>query len=77
MRGPQFNDAFTLTPADATVYQPPLSGLFVGGTGAVSVVTPSGNTVVFSAVPAGAILPVAVSKVLAATVATLILGLKS
>lgn len=53
------------------------TGLYVGGAGNVEVVTAKGTTVVFSGVPAGAFLPIAVSKVLAAnTTATLILGAK-
>jgi hypothetical protein len=51
-------------------------GLYVGGAGNV-VVQMAGeeNTVTFSAVPAGTILPICVSQVRAATTATLIVAL--
>ena len=52
-------------------------GLYIGGAGDVAVTMRANSSVVtFSAVPAGAILPVAVSKVMATnTTATLILAL--
>ncbi len=48
----------------------------LGGTGDVSVVTEAGNTLVFSTVPAGLIIPIRCSKVKAATTATLIVAFK-
>lgn len=55
-------DAAVVTPSD-TADQGNVRGLYVGGTGNVSVVTAAGNTCVFTAVPAGAILPVRCTKV--------------
>lgn len=51
--------------------------LYVGGGGDVSVKCVNGETVTFAAVPAGAVLPVAVLRVFASgTTATQIVGLK-
>lgn len=51
-------------------------GLYVGGAGNVEVIMLAGNTVIFSAVPVGTILPIRVTHVLAAnTTATLIVAL--
>lgn len=77
-------NAFTITKSDTTVFpaQPNSSGvcvtkaIYVGGTGDVNVVMQGGQTVLFSAVPAGTILPISVSQVKSAsTTATLMLGL--
>lgn len=67
----------TVTKSDATVYNPPLRMLWVGGTGDVAV-TMIGDTtaVTLAAVPAGTMLNVCVTKVMATnTTATLITGL--
>lgn len=77
-------NAFAITKSDSTVFpaMPNTSGvcitkaLYIGGTGDVAVVMQGGQTVVFSAVPAGTILPISVSQVRSTnTSATLILGL--
>lgn len=74
--------AFAVTPSDSTTFdgigsnETPPRSLYVGGTGNVVVTMFNGDTVTFSAVPAGSILPVCVKKVMAATTATLILGLQ-
>lgn len=73
--------AIAVTKSDTTVYDNsnlgPLSGLYVGGLGDVAVLTANGETVTFSAVPVGTILPITVQKVLSTgTTATLILGLR-
>lgn len=60
---PQFENAVAVTKSDATVYSPPLSQLWVGGAGDVAVVMVGGQTVTFTAVPAGVMLPVRVTKV--------------
>lgn len=49
--------------------------LYVGGAGDVAVTMKGGGDATFSAVPAGTILPIRVTKVLEATTATLILNL--
>jgi hypothetical protein len=74
--------AFAVTPSDATNYltgeglQVP-KALYVGGFGniVVQLVGDSG-TVTFSNVPAGAILPIRPQRILAATTATAIVGLR-
>lgn len=70
--------AVAVTKSDATVYDPPLNGLWIGGTGNVAV-KPAGqdDAVSFLAVPAGNFLPVVVSMVLSTgTSATGIVGLR-
>lgn len=73
-----YTSATTVTPSDTATLRG-VVGLYIGGAGAVSVVMAGeGNTpAVFSAVPAGTILPIAVKQVKATgTVATLILALR-
>jgi hypothetical protein len=67
-------DAAAVTKSD-TADQGDVRALFVGGSGNVSLVTALGNTVVFTGVLAGSILPVRCTKVLAATTATNIVAL--
>jgi hypothetical protein len=56
---PQFpGDAAAVTPNNTTRFEP--SVVYVGTTGNVSVVTSQGTTVLFTAVPAGAVIPVRV-----------------
>jgi hypothetical protein len=60
---PQFpGDAATVTASDTTRFSP--SVVYVGTTGNVNVVTSQGTTVLFTAVPAGAVIPVRVIGVL-------------
>lgn len=67
---------FAVTKSDATVFQPMTKALYVGGTGDVAVRMADGTALTFSAVPAGAVLPIQVQQVLlTGTTATLILGL--
>lgn len=54
-------DAAAVTPSDTTVFEP--SVIYVGGAGAVKVTTAQGSDVTFTAVPAGARLPVRVKRV--------------
>lgn len=54
-------DAQAVTPSDSTVVS--FFGFYVGVTGDVTVITAAGTTVTFTAVPAGQIIPLAVSKV--------------
>jgi hypothetical protein len=68
---------FAITPSDSTVFttnRPRM--IWVGGTGNVAVMM-AGDTVAitFTAVPAGTMLPVNVTRVMAATTATLLIGL--
>lgn len=75
--GASFQAAQAVTPSDSTTYTPPLAALYVGGTGGVTVVPASGGAaVLFAGVPAGTVLPIACSKVMATgTSATGIVGL--
>jgi len=54
-------NAAAVTPSDTTEIL--AAALYVGGAGDVSVVTEGEQTVTFSAVPAGAILPIRCTKV--------------
>lgn len=68
------NEAAAVTKSDSTVFPVATRGLYVGGTGNVTVTMAGGvqDVVEFEAVPAGAILPISVTQVRAATTATLI-----
>ena len=75
------NSAVAVTPSATTVYDQngggQLDALYIGGAGNVYVVDSHGNTVLFSGVPAGTILPLQCKQVLAtSTTATLIVGLR-
>jgi hypothetical protein len=65
-----------ITPSDTTVFAP-TGGIWVGGTGDVAVLGANDTVpVVFSAVPAGTLLPVCATKVMATgTTATLLVGM--
>jgi hypothetical protein len=71
-----------ITPSDATTYDPPLRAIYVGGAGHVTVTgknlasPPVDATCLFSSVPQGTILEGEFSKVMAATTATLLVGLR-
>jgi len=70
----QGEHAAVITASDVTVLQGN-PAVYVGGTGNVNVVTAGGETVLFTAVPVGTVLPVRVSKVLAtSTTATLMVA---
>lgn len=69
-------EAAAITVSDATVFTKVTRGLFVGGAGAVSVVMANGDTVTFTGVVAGSILPIRVKQVLSTgTTATNMVGL--
>jgi hypothetical protein len=55
-------DAAAVTPSD-TANHGDVRGLFIGGEGNLAVVTAAGNTVVFTGVLAGSILPVRCTQV--------------
>jgi len=58
-----YQDAAAVTPHDTTpLAKGTCKGLYIGGTGAVSVITQEGNTVTFAAVPVG-IFPIACTHV--------------
>lgn len=70
------HDAASVTPGPTQIAGTENRGvcLYVGGTGDVTVTMESGNSVTFTAVPAGTFLPILVTHVTAAT-ATAILAL--
>lgn len=78
-------NAWLITKSDTTIFPPIATGgsaiqvtkaVYVGGTGDLNVVMNGGQTVLFSAVPAGSLLPISVKQVLSAsTTASLILGI--
>jgi hypothetical protein len=70
-----YRKGVVVTKSDATIIET-TRALYVGGTGHINVRTASGDTVLISAVPVGAILPIAVDQVLStSTTATLIVAL--
>jgi len=72
--GRVWGDAVSITKSDTA--DNTYSAIYVGGTGAVTVVTEAGTEVTFSAVPVGTIIPIRTQKVKAATTATLLVGFK-
>lgn len=70
-----YSEAVAVTKSDTT--QVFFRALYIGGTGAVAVTMEGGGDVTFAAVPAGAVLPIRVTKVLSTgTAATSIVGLR-
>lgn len=69
-----FQNVRAVTPSDATVYDPPLRGIFIGGAGAIALTFTDDTTAVFTAPVIGIIHNFGqVKKVLSTgTVATLI-----
>lgn len=65
--------AFSITASAAALIRP-ANALYCGGGGTVTVITSKGDTVTFSNVPAGSILPVSVTHV---TVGTGVVGLSA
>ena len=66
--------AVAIVPGDTALNPAPIS-LYVGGGGNLTVLMQSGATVTLTGVPAGTELPITVTKVLASTTATNIIGL--
>jgi hypothetical protein len=70
------HDAFAVTPHDSNDLATPARALYIGGAGAVKLVTLAGTTVTFAGLAAGQVLPVGASRVFDTdTDATLIVGL--
>jgi hypothetical protein len=69
--------AVAVTPHDTNDLAESTSGLYIGGAGAVAVITEGeGTSVIFAAVPVGTTLPIRVTRVLSTgTTATNILAL--
>jgi hypothetical protein len=70
-------DAFVITPSDTVDFsQGTVRGIYVGGAGNVTLITPAGTTVLFTALPVGTFMPVLASRVKATgTTATALVGL--
>lgn len=56
-------DAFDITPSNSTNFNIMARAIYVGTGGDISLVTSRGNTVVFTAVPQGTVLPVVALRV--------------
>jgi hypothetical protein len=56
-------NAIAVTPSDSTPLSPGALALYVGVAGDVTAIMLSGATVLFSAVPAGSVLPIQVTQV--------------
>lgn len=66
-------DAEAITPSDSTVVN--YSSIYVGGTGDLIVKLRSGVAVTFKSVPVGTVLNINVNRVMAATTASLLIGM--
>ncbi len=70
------SDGFAITPHDSNQLARTTRYIYVGGAGAVALVTKAGTTLTFAAVPVGTVLPVRASIVKATgTTATNLIGL--
>lgn len=71
-----FRGAVAVTKSDSTVFAQETRGIYVGTTGDLAVAMADGSSVVFKAVPAGTLLPIAVKQVLdTGTTASTVLAL--
>jgi hypothetical protein len=69
-------DGVVLTKSDTDELAVKSRAIYVGGAGDLNVVMASGTTVLFSAVPAGTILPIQIKQLLStSTTATLVVAL--
>ena len=69
----------TITKSDTTVYNPPLSGIYIGGAGNLTIVMAGddpANPVTLTAPPVGSFLNLNIAQVMAATTATLLVGFR-
>ena len=57
------DNAETVTPSDSTTLSNVSRGLYVGTSGDVTVLMQGGQTVTFTAVPAGTVLPIQIQRV--------------
>ena len=67
--------AATITPDDDNDLSENTRGIYVGGTGDLVVITVGGETITFSDVPAGSLVPIRASRVLESTTATNLVGM--
>lgn len=69
-------NAFVVTPHDVNLLKAPCRSLWIGGAGTLTVITLGGDSVLFSGIPAGTIIPIQATRVMATgTTATLIVAL--
>jgi hypothetical protein len=62
--GEPATDGVLVTPSDSTELTFITRALYIGGAGDLNVIMKSGNTIKYSAVPAGTVLPIRVKQVL-------------
>ncbi|TRD03808.1 hypothetical protein FJV76_14315 [Mesorhizobium sp. WSM4303] len=67
------NNGAAIVKSDSTVVA--FDAIYVGGAGDVVVKTYAGDTLTFTAPPVGTIIPIRCNRVMAATTATLLVGL--
>jgi hypothetical protein len=76
MYGGPYQHAAVITKSDADELEYACQSIYVGGTGHIKLKTVGGETVLFSAIPAGTILPVCATQVFSTdTTATLMVAL--
>ena len=69
-------DGFDITPSDTVNFSTTAFAVFVGGAGNVTLVTPKGTVLTYTAIAAGTMLPVKAVRVNATlTTATLLIGI--
>lgn len=70
------SDGFSITPSDSDLFAENAMAIYVGGAGAIALVTTNGTSLTFSGVLAGSVLPVKAKQVLSTgTTATNLVGL--
>jgi len=68
-------NAIAITPSDSANLAATSRGIYIGGSGNLTVEMAGGQTVTFTGVSAGCILPIRVNKVLTSTTATYLVAL--
>lgn len=74
LAGPAFG-AFSITPSDGVRFDQPSRAIYVGGAGNLVAEMLDGTVATFSGVPGGALMPIRVVKILAASTASALVGL--
>lgn len=69
-----FEEILQITASDSTTYDPPLRGCIVEGAGDLALQTTKGSGTVTITVIAGQMIPAMITKVMAATTATVVCG---
>lgn len=60
---PNYSHAFSITPSNTVDFTVATRAIYVGGAGAISVVTINDETVIFVGVPIGTVLPIRAKRV--------------